>query len=246
MFFAAVAHSLARASDVCAAPKVLLLFSVAALTSCVTTPKVVSVTYLSDPPRATIYDADHSVGQAPVTIKYNGSVYEHVLPGGRQCFPTRPVTARWESGAEERARFVLLCTDQGADQAFVFTRPKGVPGIDVDQAFATGDASAVAAAKRQNAIELAEQKDAREALRQREAKMASEVVEDAVAVGLAVLGVRYGSPHQPVVAAPKSQSPLVPAAIVRPAVTPQKPMTTTVCSGSVVGSGTASVVMACN
>ena len=90
----------------------------------------ITVTFLSDPPGASIYQNGQQLGVAPALITYKA-------PGRfQECMLTLPVKVRWVSGAEVDTPQIQLCPAQGKRQQFTVFRPKGVDGIEVDVQYA--------------------------------------------------------------------------------------------------------------
>jgi len=90
----------------------------------------VKVTYVSDPPGATLYEDGRAWGPMPVTLEY-------LVPGRfKTCEPLKPVLARWVSGAEAEAPPLRICPEHGKNQQVGFVRPSGVPNRELDVEFA--------------------------------------------------------------------------------------------------------------
>jgi hypothetical protein len=92
------------------------------------------VTYLSDPPGATLYanQTGQSFGPTPVTLRYRPS--QSFFEGA--CLTLQPVAVRWLSGAQASQASFTACPQNGLRQQFTFTRPAEVPGADLDAQFA--------------------------------------------------------------------------------------------------------------
>ena len=91
------------------------------------------MTYHSDPEGATLYEGTTRWGYTPVTLTYPASkiaFYHH------QCIQLNPAQVRWASGATTSIRNLQACPAAGSVQQFVFMRPAGAPGADVDANFA--------------------------------------------------------------------------------------------------------------
>jgi hypothetical protein len=116
------------------AVKICMLFVVVLTLAATTEAATVTVTYLSDPPGATLYEEIDAVlkpwGYTPFKLKYD------VPSKWTGCIRTNPMQVRWMSGAMWNLRSVELCANLGKNQRFTFLRPPGVPGRDVDAQFA--------------------------------------------------------------------------------------------------------------
>ena len=93
----------------------------------------VKVTFLSDPTGATLYEEVKGTqklwGYAPVTLKWQ------VPRKWKACITLSPMKVRWVSGAEASIT-LQVCPQAGKNQQFVFQRPAGVPGLELDAQFA--------------------------------------------------------------------------------------------------------------
>jgi hypothetical protein len=93
----------------------------------------VKVTFQSDPTGATLYEdsagSQKLWGYTPVVLKYQ------VPKRWNACMALKPLKVRWASGAE--ASITLnVCPQTGKNQQFVFQRPTGVAGLELDVQFA--------------------------------------------------------------------------------------------------------------
>ncbi len=93
----------------------------------------VKVSFLSDPTGATLYEDNAGSlklwGYTPFVLKYQ------VPRRWKACVALKPLKVRWVSGAE--ASITLeVCPQTGKNQQFVFQRPTGVPGLELDVQFA--------------------------------------------------------------------------------------------------------------
>lgn len=112
---------------------VIAVAAVAALlTGCAT--NQMSVTYYSDPPGATITQADgRSFGRAPVTLTYPLS--EDDKKRGSKTLSG--VTAQWVSGARLSYPNVNAnLAAHGTNQSLIFKRPADAPGLSTDMNYA--------------------------------------------------------------------------------------------------------------
>lgn len=89
------------------------------------------VTYLSDPPGATLYQDGRPVGVTPVQLTYQTD--EAFKKGG--CMTLRGTTVKWASGAVAEVSSLNACSSTGRRQEFMFIRPD-VPGRDIDMNYA--------------------------------------------------------------------------------------------------------------
>ncbi len=109
-------------------PAALFLAVSCALAGC--TP-MVRVTYLSDPPGATVYAGGQPLGPTPFTAAIPADkAYE---AGG--CMPLGDASVRWVSGAQAALTGLAACAAAGPNLQFMFVRPD-VPGRDKDAMFA--------------------------------------------------------------------------------------------------------------
>jgi hypothetical protein len=93
----------------------------------------VKVTFLSDPTRATLYE---EVGGSQKTWGYTPVILKYQVPRKwNACMALKPLKVRWASGAQASIT-LSVCPQTGKNQQFVFQRPTGVPGADIDAQFA--------------------------------------------------------------------------------------------------------------
>ena len=91
------------------------------------------MTYHSDPEGATLYEGATRWGYTPVTLTYPGSKLAFYRG---QCIQLNPAQVRWPSGAAASVSNLQACPAAGSIQQYVFARPAGAPGADVDANFA--------------------------------------------------------------------------------------------------------------
>lgn len=92
----------------------------------------IQLTYLSDPPGATLYRQGVPVGLTPQVVRFPaGEGFEKQ----GQCVTIPAVQAKWASGAQTALPDQQICPPQGLEHRFLFVRPD-VPGRDVDMNFA--------------------------------------------------------------------------------------------------------------
>lgn len=92
----------------------------------------IQLTYLSDPPGATLYRQGAPVGLTPQVISFPaGEGFEKQ----GQCVTIPAVQAKWASGAQTALPDQKICPPQGLEHRFLFVRPD-VPGRDIDMNFA--------------------------------------------------------------------------------------------------------------
>lgn len=94
-------------------------------------PRSLTITYHSDPEGAMLYAnaANTLFGYTPMTLKYKPS---DAFKKGKECFRVQQSMVRWASGAEAKIDNLDACPQNGATQQFVFVRPEGVPGREID------------------------------------------------------------------------------------------------------------------
>lgn len=111
----------------------LILVLAGALTGGCVTPRVLNMTYHSDPEGATLYEGGRLWGYTPLTLTY---------PGGRaafarnECLSLNPMQVRWASGVTASITNLQACPATGLLQQYVFVRPASAPGADIDANFA--------------------------------------------------------------------------------------------------------------
>jgi hypothetical protein len=100
---------------------------------CATTGSVLSMTYLSDPEGASLYEGARLLGYTPVTLTYQASraAFAH-----NECLGLNSLHVRWASGVVASAPNLQACPAPGYSQQFVFKRPADVPGLEMDTAYA--------------------------------------------------------------------------------------------------------------
>ncbi len=89
------------------------------------------------------------MGYTPITLEYNAS--EDFKKGG--CMMLRPPMVRWASGAEASVQSLQACASTGYEQGFVFLRPTGLPGRELDVQFSL-ERERIRIMNEQNAIQL--------------------------------------------------------------------------------------------
>lgn len=109
-------------------PITSLLLLCLALSAC---SRSLVITYQSDPPGAMLYEGGRQWGYTPFALKYEPDAA--FSSGG--CMTLQPSMVRWASGAEASIPSLSACATTGKNQAFVFLRPNGVPGRDLDAQF---------------------------------------------------------------------------------------------------------------
>lgn len=87
------------------------------------------VTYHSEPEGALLYEGGTLWGVTPMTLKYQ---MPSTFTRQGDCLTLRPSTVRWASGAEASIPGLQVCPQQGREQQFVFARPTGLPGRELD------------------------------------------------------------------------------------------------------------------
>lgn len=110
----------------------VLVFVQIGLSACARTLKV---TYHSDPEGAMLYanEGRQLIGYAPVTLQYKPS---EMYLSGQGCMSLQGSLVRWASGAEASIPTVNACPQVGLNAQFVFVRPTGIPGREIDAQFA--------------------------------------------------------------------------------------------------------------
>ncbi len=94
-----------------------------------------TITYHSDPEGAMLYanESRQLMGYTPVTVQYQPSVDFYRK---KACLTIQPSMVRWASGAEASGPSLSACPQVGFNQQFVFLRPTGLPGREIDAQFA--------------------------------------------------------------------------------------------------------------
>jgi hypothetical protein len=95
-------------------------------------PRSLTITYHSDPEGAMLYanDTKQLFGYTPFALKY-----KQLSPGfknGSECMRLQPAMVRWASGLEAKIDGLTACPQNGGKQQFVFVRPNGVAGREID------------------------------------------------------------------------------------------------------------------
>jgi hypothetical protein len=96
------------------------------LTSCESIPPRISVTYLSEPPSASLTVGGQILGRAPAVLFYDYSAVvqsQGRLQGG---------TAQWVSGAKAEAPLITLPINGATSFTYTFVRPSEHPGLQTD------------------------------------------------------------------------------------------------------------------
>lgn len=94
--------------------------------------KTLSVTYLSDPPGAVLYEGQQNFGYTPKTLYYQ--VTQEAEKNGYKIL--RGTSVQWASGAAASIPSLRCDLRIGLNQQFTFMRPKGIPGLEADYRFA--------------------------------------------------------------------------------------------------------------
>ena len=101
------------------------------LTGCAT--NQISVTYLSDPPGATIVRPDGTtVGRAPVTLNYSVNAADR----SRGEMSVSGLYAQWISGARFGYSHFTAYLKNGTNQSITLQRPQNAPGLAADMQYA--------------------------------------------------------------------------------------------------------------
>ena len=90
--------------------------------------QMLSVTFRSDPPLATIYQGSQQMGVTPVELRYR--LTDDHLKTGRATF--QGVSARWISGATADISALNVDLANGRNQQYTFFRPQSYPGLELD------------------------------------------------------------------------------------------------------------------
>jgi hypothetical protein len=69
------------------------------------------------------------VGYAPIRLQYKPP---QSFLSGAACWDVQPSMVRWATGAEASITSLRVCPQYGLNQQFVFVRPTGLPGREVD------------------------------------------------------------------------------------------------------------------
>lgn len=110
---------------------VLILLLNSAIAEC----EWLNITYHSDPEGATLFTGDNNKlwGYTPMTLR---SKVQKAFRKKGECVNMEPAMVRWPSGAEVRVSNIVACGNIGLNQQFVFVRPDGLPGREIDALFA--------------------------------------------------------------------------------------------------------------
>jgi hypothetical protein len=103
-----------------------------ALCSGCATNRVLSMTYLSSPEGASLYEGGRFLGYTPKTLTYQDSRGAFAR---NECLRLDSMHVRWASGVVASAPDLKACPQPGFSQQFVFNRP-GLPGADIDTNYA--------------------------------------------------------------------------------------------------------------
>lgn len=90
------------------------------------------VTYISDPPSATLYANNTNFGYTPVTLKYQVTEEERKI--GR--LNIQGPSVQWASGAKASVPSINVDLNIGYNQQFTFNRPADHPNREEDVRFA--------------------------------------------------------------------------------------------------------------
>jgi hypothetical protein len=104
-------------------------FLVVLLSGCA---KQLAITYMSDPPGATLYQGQQNFGFTPKTLYYKISAEDTE----RRKMTLQGMSVRWASGATASISSVGVDLSTGANQQFTFLRPENVAGREIDIQFA--------------------------------------------------------------------------------------------------------------
>jgi hypothetical protein len=114
---------------------VLLVAVVGVVPSAFAAQSAITLTVNSDPPGATVYANRNKqqFGNTPFTLSYQAS---KDFANGKACMKLQPLMVRWTSGAEASSSSLLLCPKDGTNQQFMFVRPTGIAGREIDEQLA--------------------------------------------------------------------------------------------------------------
>lgn len=105
-----------------------LLIFMALTSGCAST---LSVTYLTDPPGAVLYQGDQRFGYTPTTLNYQ--VTDEARKRGYMLL--QGTSVRWASGASAEISSLRADLSIGLNQQFNFIRPENYPGREEDMRF---------------------------------------------------------------------------------------------------------------
>jgi hypothetical protein len=116
------------------------MFKVAALAGvvlalcagCATNSRALTMTYLSNPEGASLYEGGRFLGYTPMTLTYDDS---RTAFARNECLRLDSMHVRWASGVVASAPELKACPQPGFSQQFVFKRPD-LPGAEVDANYA--------------------------------------------------------------------------------------------------------------
>ena len=92
-----------------------------------------AVTYNSDPPGATLVQANgQNFGRTPVTLKYQISEADR----SRGNKTLMGISAQWPSGARASSSSITANLKNGTSQSFTFSRPQNAPELAIDMQYA--------------------------------------------------------------------------------------------------------------
>jgi hypothetical protein len=92
-----------------------------------------SMTYYSDPPGASLIQADgKNFGRMPTTLTY--TITDADRKRGQMSL--RGMSAQWPSGAKASASSINSNLSIGTEQSFTFKRPANAPGLAADMNYA--------------------------------------------------------------------------------------------------------------
>lgn len=118
--------------------RTIALFAVLALAPSASFARDVTVTLVvySDPVGATVYanGGEQRMGYSPMKLKFKFPSSRWSTTSG--CRTVQAIKVRWASGAEASVEHVTLCPESGKSQQLTFLRPKEIPGVEMDAAFA--------------------------------------------------------------------------------------------------------------
>jgi hypothetical protein len=101
--------------------------------ACATTGPVLSMTYLSDPEGASLYEGGRLLGFTPMSLTYQAG---RAAFARNECLRLNSMHVRWASGVVAAAPNLQACPAPGFSQQYVFTRPPDLPGAEVDAEYA--------------------------------------------------------------------------------------------------------------
>jgi hypothetical protein len=96
------------------------------------TNRALTMTYLSNPEGASLYEGGRFLGYTPKTLTYDDS---RAAFARNECLRLDSMHVRWASGVVASAPELKACPQPGFSQQFVFNRPD-LPGAEVDTNYA--------------------------------------------------------------------------------------------------------------